>query len=124
MRLRSFLLLLLELADGQVGLGALGLDAPAGEEREIEAGLVLVDRDDAGGREPLLHPEAAQRKLGQPLVGRGSGSSSARCSWASDLAQFGAGGIGALQGLIHRDRRGIEEAHLVGQFDLALWDRR
>ena len=52
----QLLLLLLELADGQVGLGALGLDAAAGEEREIQAALVLIDRDDGVGSEPLLRP--------------------------------------------------------------------
>ncbi len=34
-----------------------------------------------------------------------------------NLAQLGASLVGALQGLIDVDFRGIEEAHRVGQFD-------
>src|ERR1017187_1025982 len=45
----EFLLLLLELANGEIGFVAGGLDAAAGKERDVHVELVLIDGDDAGG---------------------------------------------------------------------------
>ena len=47
-------------------------------------------------------------------------SSAARCSRVRTCAQFGTRGVGALQGLVRGDLRGIEETHLVGEFDLTV----
>src|ERR1019366_2083538 len=112
-----FLLLLLQLADGEFGAAALRLYAPAGEERHVEVGRVAVDRDGVTVVEPLLGPEAADRNLGQPGIRGGAQFQLSALLLGQDLAQLGASLPGALQGLIEIDFRGLEEDRRVGQFD-------
>src|ERR1039457_86888 len=113
----QFLLLLLQLAYGELRAGALRLYAPAGEERHLEVGLVAVYRDGVAAVEPLLGPEAGDRNLRQPGIRRGAQLQFGTPLLGQDLAQFGASLPGALQGLIDADFRGIEEDAGFGQFD-------
>src|SRR5271157_3873843 len=86
----QILLLLFELADGQAGLGALGLDAPSGEQRKIQAGDVLIDGNGAGGGEALLHPEPVQGELGEALIGGGLEIEGGALLLGEQLAKLGA----------------------------------
>src|ERR1035438_6174770 len=113
----QFLLLLLQLAYGELRAGALRLYAPAGEERHLEVGLVAVDRDGVAAIEPLLGPEAGDRNLWQPGIRRGAQLQFGALLQGEDLAQFGPSLPGALQGLIDADLRSIEEDARVGQLD-------
>ena len=63
-------------------LRALGLNAAAGEERDIDDRLVAIDRDGGAVVESLFAPEAAdgERAAGAASAAARS-SSSARCSW-------------------------------------------
>src|ERR1017187_9858778 len=99
----QFLLLLLQLAYGELRAGALRLYAPAGEERHVQVSLVAVDRDGIAAVEPLLGPEAAHRNLRQPGIRRGAQFQLSTPLLGEDLAQFGASLPGALQGLIGVD---------------------
>src|ERR1019366_9798940 len=67
----EFPLLLFELANGEIGLVAGGLDAAAGKERDVHVELVLINGDDAGGGQALLEPEAAQGEFRQAFLGGG-----------------------------------------------------
>jgi len=81
--------LLAKLADGEIGLGALGLNLSPCKQRNVDAALVYVDRNGTRGREPLLGPKAVEGELGQP--GRVGGFQiELGASFASeDLAQLG-----------------------------------
>src|ERR1019366_9388958 len=116
----QFLLLLLQLAYGELRAGTLRLYAPAGEERHIEVGLVAVDRDGVAAVEPLLGPKAGDRNLRQPGIRRGAQLQFGALLLVEDLAQFGPSLPGALQGLIDADLRSIEEDARVGQLDALL----
>src|ERR1035441_1112022 len=114
----ELLFLLAKLADGEIGLGALGLNLSPCKQRNVDAALVYVDRNGTRGREPLLGPKAVEGELGKP--GRVGGFQiELGASFASeDLAQLGARGVSAVEGLIRGNLRGVEEAHLVGEFNL------
>src|ERR1039457_912139 len=95
-----FLLLLLQLADGEFRARSLRLYAPAGENGHIEVGRVAVDRDGGAAVEPLLGPEAGDRNLRQTGVRGGAQFRLGALLLGQDLAQFGASLPGALPGLV------------------------
>ena len=110
---------LLELADGKIGLGAVGLNSAAGEERENHTAFILVGRYGAVGSEALLHPKAAERYFRQTLVGGGASVEPGALLFGAEGTQFGPRGIGFFQGLVEGNGGDIEETDLIGDFDSA-----
>src|ERR1017187_2102024 len=89
----DFLLLLAKLADGEIGLGALGLNLSPRKQRNVDGTLVDVDRNDTGGSEPLLGPESVEGDLGEAgRVGRLEVELGALLA-GEDIAQFGTRGV-------------------------------
>ena len=107
----ELLLLLLQLADREFGLGALGLDAAAGEERHVDVGLVVCR---PGWRCSELSPCCAQKPLAEIRGSRASAaarnSSCGALLLDSEPVSVRAGSAGALERLIDVDVGSIEEA--------------